>query len=183
MIRKMTLPLSDEDRLSLTAGDTVLLSGEIYTARDAAHKKLHEMISRNEPLPFDIENAVIYYVGPTPAKPGQAIGSAGPTTSSRMDPYTPELIACGMRGMIGKGRRSDAVKEAMKKYHAVYFVAAGGAGALLSRSIIKREMVAFEELIAEAITKLTVKDFPVFVGIDCQGRDIYDSDQCVPGGD
>ena len=168
--------------MSLKAGEAVLLSGEIYTARDAAHKKLHEMIQRGEALPFELENAVIYYVGPTPAKQGQVIGSAGPTTSGRMDPYTPELIEHGLRGMIGKGRRNDAVKQAVRDYHAIYFVAVGGAGALLSHSIVRREPVAFEELLAEAVTRLTVKDFPCFVGLDCEGNDIYDSDQCVSGG-
>lgn len=162
--------------MSLHAGEPVLLNGEIYTARDAAHKKLHELIQKNKPLPFDLKDCYIYYVGPTPAKPGQVIGSAGPTTSGRMDPYVPELAQYGMQGMIGKGRRNDAVKEAIKKNHMVYFVAGGGAGALLSRSIIKREPVAFEELLAEAVTKITVKDFPCFVGIDTEGNDIYDLD-------
>ncbi len=182
-MRRLNLPLSEEERMSLKAGDAVLLCGEIYTARDAAHKKMHEALARGEELPFNIENAVIYYVGPTPAHGGLAIGSAGPTTSGRMDPYTPELIELGLRGMIGKGRRNEAVKEAVKKYKAVYFVAVGGAGALLSHSIIKREPVAYEELLAEAVTKLTVKDFPCFVGIDCEGNDIYDLDERVPGRD
>ena len=173
-MRKLQLPLDEETRLSLKAGEPVLLSGEIYTARDAAHKRLHEMIQRGEELPFDIQDAVIYYVGPTPPRPSQVIGSAGPTTSSRMDPYTPELIGMGLRGMIGKGRRSPAVREAVMKHHAVYFVTVGGAGALLSECITAREMIAFEDLISEAVTKLTVKDFPCFVGIDCAGNDIYD---------
>jgi fumarate hydratase subunit beta len=182
-MKRLNLPLSEEERMSLKAGEAVLLSGEIYTARDAAHKKMHEALAKGEKLPFDIENAVIYYVGPTPARAGTAIGSAGPTTSGRMDPYTPELIELGLRGMIGKGRRNQAVKDAVIRHKAVYFVAVGGAGALLSHSIIKREPVAYEELLAEAVTRLTVKDFPCFVGIDCEGNDIYDLDERVPGRD
>jgi fumarate hydratase subunit beta len=175
-MKRLYLPLDEAARNSLRAGEYVLLNGEIYTARDAAHKKIHEMIQKGEALPFDLKDCCIYYVGPTPAKPGQVIGSAGPTTSSRMDPYVPELAACGMQGMIGKGRRSDAVKQAVIKYHMIYFVTGGGAGALLSHSIIKREPVAFEELLAEAVTKITVKDFPCFVGLDTEGNDIYDLD-------
>ncbi len=175
-MKRLNLPLDEETRKSLHAGEPVLLNGEIYTARDAAHKKLHELIQKGQPLPFDLQDCYIYYVGPTPAKPGQVIGSAGPTTSGRMDPYVLELAQHGMQGMIGKGRRNDAVKEAIKKYHMVYFVAGGGAGALLSHSIIKREPVAFEELLAEAVTKITVQDFPCFVGIDTEGNDIYDLD-------
>lgn len=175
-MKRLNLPLSLKERMSLKAGEPVLLNGEIYTARDAAHKKIHELIAEGKELPFDLNDAVIYYVGPTPAKEGQAIGSAGPTTSGRMDPYTPELLENGLMGMIGKGRRNQAVKDAIVKNHAVYFVAVGGAGALLSHAVIKREMVAFEELLAEAVTKLTVKDFPCFVGIDCEGNDIYDLD-------
>lgn len=173
-MKKMTLPLSPEERRSLRAGEGVLLSGRIYTARDAAHKRLHEMLERGEPLPFDLQDACIYYVGPTPAKEGRAIGSAGPTTSSRMDPYTPELIENGMRAMIGKGRRSDAVKDAIVSHGAVYFVTVGGAGALLSHCIRKRRMIAFEDLLAEAVTELKVEDFPCYVGIDTFGNDIYD---------
>lgn len=173
-MKRIQLPLSEKDCLSLHTGDAVLLNGEIYTARDAAHKRLCQMIERGEKLPFDLENAVIYYVGPTPARPGQVIGSAGPTTASRMDPYVPILAKRGMRGMIGKGRRDDEVKKAIQQYHMIYFVAVGGAGALLSHHIIKREPVAFEDLLSEAVTKLTVQDFPCFVGIDCAGNDIYD---------
>ncbi|MDO5109593.1 MAG: Fe-S-containing hydro-lyase [Erysipelotrichaceae bacterium] len=180
-MKRLYLPLCEEERTSLKAGEAVLLNGEIYTARDAAHKKMHEAIAKGEELPFDIHDAVIYYVGPTPAREGQAIGSAGPTTAGRMDPYTPQLIELGLRGMIGKGRRSQAVKDAIVRNRAVDFVAVGGAGALLSHSISAREPVAYEELLAEAVTKLTVKDFPCFVGIDCEGNDIYDSDECVPG--
>ena len=176
-MKKLQLPLSAGERRKLKAGDPVLLSGVIYTARDAAHKRLHEMIARGEELPFDLDNAVIYYVGPTPAKKGQVIVSAGPTTSSRMDPYVPELMEHGMRGMIGKGRRSDAVKEAVVRHGGIYFIAPGGAGALLSKSIIKREPVAFEDLLSEAVTRLEVKDFPCFVGIDCRGNDIYDMEE------
>ncbi|MCR5794192.1 MAG: Fe-S-containing hydro-lyase [Solobacterium sp.] len=176
-MKKLQLPLSAEERRELKAGDPVLLSGVIYTARDAAHKRLHEMIAKGEELPFDLNNAVIYYVGPTPAKKGQVIGSAGPTTASRMDPYVPELMEHGMTGMIGKGRRSDAVKEAVVRHGGIYFIAPGGAGALLSKSIIKREPVAFEDLLSEAVTRLEVKDFPCFVGIDCSGNDIYDMEE------
>ncbi|NCB33103.1 MAG: TRZ/ATZ family protein [Erysipelotrichia bacterium] len=173
---KLTFPLNEEQRDSVHAGDYVLLSGEIYTARDAAHKLIFEMIKNNETLPFDLRNACIYYVGPTPAAPDQIIGSAGPTTSSRMDFYTPKMMEHGLTCMIGKGRRSDEVKKAIIKNHGVYFVACGGAGALLSHCIIKREMVAFENLLSEAVTRLTIKDFPCFVGIDTKGNDIYDSD-------
>ncbi len=175
-MKRLNLPLDEETRMSLKAGEPVLLNGEIYTARDAAHKKIHELIQKGEPLPFELQDCFIYYVGPTPARPGQVIGSAGPTTSSRMDPYVPELAERGMQGMIGKGRRNMEVKQAIMKHHMIYFVAGGGAGALLSHSIIKREPVAFEELLAEAVTKITVKDFPCFVGIDCEGNDIYDLD-------
>jgi len=173
-MKKVSLPLSDEVISFLHAGDAVLLSGTMYTARDAAHKRLHEMMAKGEKLPFDLDGALIYYVGPTPAQPGQVIGSAGPTTSGRMDAYTPELLEHGLKGMLGKGRRSEAVKQAVVKHHAVYFVACGGAGALISHSIVKREMVAFPELLAEAVTRLEVKDLPCFVGIDCEGKDIYD---------
>lgn len=173
-MKKLKLPLSREERRALQAGEGVLLSGIIYTARDAAHKRLHEMMQKGEKLPFDLQDACIYYVGPTPAAPGQVIGSAGPTTSSRMDPYTPELIEHGLRGMIGKGRRDEAVKQAITAHDAVYFITVGGAGALLSHCIRKRRMVAFEDLLAEAVTELTVEDFPCYVGIDTHGNDIYD---------
>ena len=176
-MKTIQLPLKEEDIRNLHAGDAVLLNGTIYTARDAAHKKLVEMIENHEPLPFDLHGATIYYVGPTPARSGQVIGSSGPTTSSRMDPYVKTLAECGMKGMIGKGRRSDEVKQAIKDYEMIYFVCAGGVGALLSHCIIKREMVAFEELLAEAVTKLEVKDFPCFVGCDIEGNDIYDLEE------
>ena len=173
-MRKLTLPLSEEEISSLHAGDAVELSGVIYTARDAAHKRLHHLIQEGKELPLDLNGAAIYYAGPTPAKPGQPIGSCGPTTSSRMDAYTPELLDHGLKIMIGKGRRSETVKDAIKTHHAVYFVACGRAGALLSHSVIASEPVAFADLLAEAIVKLTVKDFPCFVGVDADGKDIYD---------
>ncbi len=173
-MKHITLPLKESDILNLHAGEAVLLSGTIYTARDAAHKRLVEMIDQNQPLPFDLKDAVIYYVGPTPARENQVIGSAGPTTSSRMDPYVPLLAKHGMKAMIGKGRRNQAVKQAIQDDQMIYFVCAGGVGALLSHCIVSREMIAFEDLLAEAITKLEVKDFPCFVGIDIHGNDIYD---------
>ena len=173
-MKHIQLPLKETDILGLHAGEPVLLSGAIYIARDAAHKRLVEMIERNEELPFDLKDAVIYYVGPTPAKEGKVIGSAGPTTSSRMDPYVPILAEKGMKGMIGKGRRNEAVKQAIIKNKMIYFVCAGGVGALLSHCIVSREMVAFEELLAEAVTKLEIRDFPCFVGMDIEGNDIYD---------
>lgn len=175
-MKRLMLPMNEETRKNLKAGDAVLLNGEIYTARDAAHKRIHEMIIQGEPLPFPLQDCCIYYVGPTPAKPGQVIGSAGPTTSSRMDPYVPEFASLGMQAMIGKGRRSEAVKQAIIQHQMIYFVAGGGAGALLSHCIVKREPVAFADLLAEAVTKITVKDFPCFVGIDTEGNDIYDLD-------
>lgn len=176
-MKKVQIPLSEETVLSLHAGDSVLLSGTLYTARDAAHKRMKEMQEEGEPLPFELNGNVIYYVGPTPAREGGVIGSAGPTTSSRMDAYTPDLLDQGLKGMLGKGRRSDAVKEAIVRNHAVYFVACGGAGALISHCIKKREPVAFEELLSEAVTKLTVEDLPCFVGIDAYGKDIYDMEE------
>ena len=159
---------------SLRAGEKILLSGTIYTARDAAHKRMIESLERGEPLPFEIQNAAIYYVGPTPAAEGRAIGSAGPTTSSRMDKYTPKLMDEGLRVMIGKGRRSPEVIDSIRRHHGVYFVACGGAGALLSHCIIDAEPVAYEDLLAEAVVKLTLKEFPCFVGIDSEGNDIYE---------
>jgi fumarate hydratase subunit beta len=176
-MKKIDLPMSEETRMSLKAGEYVLLNGTVYTARDAAHKKLKELIEKGAPLPFDLHDSVIYYVGPTPAKPGHVIGSAGPTTAGRMDPYVPLLAEHGMIGMIGKGRRDASVKDAVMKNHMIYFVTVGGAGALLSHCIVKREPVAFEELLSEAVTRLEVHDFPCFVGMDCQGNDIYDLDE------
>ncbi|MBQ6223299.1 MAG: Fe-S-containing hydro-lyase [Solobacterium sp.] len=170
----ITLPMDLETREKLRAGDEVYLTGVIYTARDAAHKRLHEMRERGEEYPFEMKDAVIYYVGPTQPKPGHAVGSAGPTTSGRMDAYTPELLDDGLRGMIGKGRRSPEVIDAVIRNKAIYFVVVGGAGALLSNRIKKAEPVAFEDLLSEAVVKLTVEDFPCFVGIDILGNDIYD---------
>ena len=171
---KITSPLSREQARGLRSGDSVLLSGVVYTARDAAHKRLSELIKNDEKLPFPLDGAIIYYVGPTPSKPGQVIGSAGPTTSYRMDSYAPELIKLGVVGMIGKGSRSLEVIEAMKDYGAVYFGAIGGAGALLAKCVESSEIVAFEDLGAEAIRKLVVKDMPLTVIIDCEGNNLYE---------
>ena len=171
--KHIALPISDQDLEELKAGDAVLLSGTIYTARDAAHKRIVELIQEGKELPIDLQNASIYYVGPTPNKEGQVIGSAGPTTSSRMDAYTPLLLERGLKVMVGKGKRNDAVKESIVKNKAIYFVACGGAGALLSHAIIKSEVIAFDDLLSEAIRKLEIKDFPCFVGIDISGNDIY----------
>ncbi|GAB6182335.1 Fe-S-containing hydro-lyase [Thermodesulfovibrio hydrogeniphilus] len=172
-MKKIETPLTDEIVLSLKAGDIVSISGYVYTARDAAHKKIVELINNNQPLPFDIKGQVIYYVGPTLAPPGKVIGSAGPTTSSRMDSYTPLLLSLGLKGMIGKGGRSQEVKEAMKKYKAVYFLATGGAGALLSRHIVEATEIAFPELGPESIKRLLLKEFPAIVAIDCYGGEIF----------
>lgn len=174
-MKKLQTPFTREDTRTLKAGDACLISGVIYTARDAAHKRLCELLARNEPLPIDMENAIIYFVGPTPAKPGQVIGSAGPTTSYRMDAYSPALIAIGQTGMIGKGKRSPEVIAAMKEYGAVYFGATGGCGALLSKCIKKAEVVAYEDLGAEAIRRLEVEDFPVTVIIDSEGSNLYET--------
>jgi len=173
MTKKVTLPLTDEILQGLKAGDNVLLTGVMYVARDAAHKRLIEALEQGKPLPFDIRGQTIYFMGPSPAKPGQPIGSAGPTTSGRMDIYSLRLIAEGLKGMIGKGMRSQAVKDAMKEYKSVYFAAIGGAGALISKSIKKSEVVAYEELGAEAIRRLEVEDFPVTVVNDIYGGDLY----------
>lgn len=173
--KKIQTPLEDEIILSLRAGDTVEISGYVYTARDAAHRRLVELIRNDAPLPFDIRGQVIYYVGPTPAPPGRVIGSAGPTTSSRMDTYTPLLLSLGLKGMIGKGNRSDEVVEAIKKYRAIYFLATGGVGALLSRHIISSEEIAFPELGTESVKRLLFRDFPVIVAIDCFGESIFNS--------
>ncbi|MCX7822925.1 MAG: Fe-S-containing hydro-lyase [Syntrophobacterales bacterium] len=170
----LTTPLTDEDVKRLRIGDRVLISGVLYSARDAAHRRLVELLKEGKPLPFDVRGHVIYYMGPSPAPPGRPIGAAGPTTSYRMDPYTPELIAHGLKGMIGKGARSDAVKEAMKKYGAVYFAAIGGAGALMSLSIISAEVIAYPELGPEAVRRLEVKEMPVVVATDAYGGDLYE---------
>lgn len=159
--------------MKLHAGDKVLISGVIYTARDAAHKRLMELIYREQPLPLELKGQVIYYVGPTPAKPGQVIGSAGPTTSGRMDAYTPTLLSLGLRGMIGKGARNKEVLDAMMKHRAVYFAAVGGAAALIARSIKKADIVAYEDLGPEAIRRLEVVDFPAIVVNDAYGGDLF----------
>jgi len=170
---RLKTPLSDADVEKLKAGDKVLLNGVIYTGRDAAHKRLYDLLMEGKPLPIDVKGQVIYYVGPAPAKPGQVIGSAGPTTSGRMDAYSPKLIEIGLKGMIGKGMRKKEVVEAMKKYKAVYFAATGGAGALLAKAIKKAQVVAYEELGPEAINRLEVENFPVIVVNDTKGNDLY----------
>ena len=174
MAIQLTAPISVEEVRKLRAGDSVLLTGVIYTARDAAHKRLCELVAEGKELPFPVKDAVIYFVGPTPAKEGQAIGSAGPTTSYRMDAYSPTLIAQGLTGMIGKGKRGSEVVEAMKEHGAVYFGAIGGCGALLSNCIKKAEIVCYEDLGAEAIRRLEVQDFPVVVIIDSEGNNLYE---------
>jgi fumarate hydratase subunit beta len=173
-VQKITTPISKETAASLRAGDAVLLNGIVYTARDAAHARLVELLNNGEKLPIDIQDAVIYYVGPTPANAGQIIGSAGPTTSYRMDAYAPRLIELGLRGMIGKGKRSQDVIDSMKRHTAVYFGAIGGAAALIAKTITACEMVCYEDLGAEAIRKLTVKDFPATVVIDSLGNNLYE---------
>ncbi len=173
-IKRVTTPLTDDVIEELKTGDKVFLSGTIYTARDAAHKRFMETIEANQPLPIEIKGQVIYYCGPSPVLPGRAIGAAGPTTSGRMDAYTPTLLSMGLKGMIGKGKRSQAVKDAIMKYKAVYFGATGGAGALLSKSVVSYEIVAYEELGPEALARLVVKDMPVFVINDTTGNDLYE---------
>lgn len=175
MAISVTVPMTRRQARTLKAGDSCLLSGVIYTARDAAHKRLCELADRGEKLPFEIENSVIYFVGPTPAKPDQVIGSAGPTTSYRMDAYSPTLIALGQTGMIGKGKRDEAVVAAMKQHGCVYFGAIGGCGALLARCIRKAEVVAYPDLGPEAVHRLEVVDFPVVVVIDSQGNNLYET--------
>ena len=175
MDRYIQAPVSKEDARSLKAGDYVYLSGTIYTARDAAHKRMKEALDQGQELPFDLKGSVIYYMGPSPAREGRPIGSAGPTTASRMDKYTPELLDLGLGAMIGKGKRSPAVIDAMVRNGAVYFAAVGGAGALLSKCILSSEIVAYEDLGAEAIRKLEVKNFPVIVVIDSQGNNWYET--------
>ena len=170
----VALPLSDEAVADLRAGDDVLLSGTMYVGRDSAHKRIVEALDQGKPLPFDIKGQTIYYMGPSPAKPGHAIGSAGPTTSGRMDSYSPRLMAEGLRGMVGKGMRSAPVKEAMKQHRAVYFAAIGGAGALISKAIKKSDVIAYEELGAEALLRIEVADFPVIVINDIYGGDLYE---------
>ncbi len=170
---KLTPPLTDEMVESLSAGDNVLITGVIYTARDAAHKRFIDLLDRGEKLPFDPEGQIMYYVGPTPAKPGRAIGSAGPTTSGRMDAYTPRLLELGLKATIGKGLRNEEVKEALKKFKAVYLAAVGGAAALIARSIKKAEVIAYDDLGAEAVRRLEVEDFPAIVVNDTKGGDLF----------
>jgi fumarate hydratase subunit beta len=171
---KITTPLTEEIIGKLKAGDTVFITGSIYTARDAAHKKLIEALESGKGLPFDIKGQIIYYVGPSPAKPGAIIGSAGPTTSGRMDPYTPRLIKEGLRGMIGKGLRSKDVVDSMIQYGAVYFASVGGAAALISKTITGAEPIAYDDLGPESVKRLEVKDFPVIVVIDKHGNNLYE---------
>jgi len=174
-IIRVESPLAEEAVESLRAGDVVRISGVVYTARDAAHKRIVEALDAGQAPPFELSGQIVYYVGPTPARPGEAIGSAGPTTSCRMDSYAPRLLEAGLKGMIGKGNRAPAVVEAMKKYRAVYFAAVGGAGALISKSIKSCEIIAYEDLGAEAVRKLLVEDFPAIVVNDVLGGDIYET--------
>ncbi len=174
MGKKVTTPLTDEAVKDLRAGDAVEITGVIYQARDAAHKRLVALIEDGDELPFELEGAVVYYMGPSPAKPGNVIGSAGPTTSGRMDAYTPLLLEHGLKGMIGKGLRTAEVKAAMKEHPAVYFAATGGAGALLAQRIVANEVIAWPELGAEAVARLEVVDFPAIVVNDCYGGDLYE---------
>lgn len=173
MEKHITTPLTDEKVSDLTAGDYVYITGTIYSARDAAHKRMYEAMQNSEEIPFDLKNNIIYYLGPSPAREGQVIGSAGPTTSSRMDKYTPLLLDNGLKGMIGKGKRSTEVIDSMNVNNAVYFAAIGGAGALLSKCIKKSEIIAYDDLGTEAIRKLEVENFPVIVVIDSKKRNIY----------
>lgn len=175
MDKYIKVPFSKAVTKELHSGDYIYLTGTIYTARDAAHKRMYEALERGEELPIDIKNNVIYYMGPSPAREGRPIGSAGPTTASRMDRYAPTLLDLGQGGMIGKGKRSEAVREAIMRNDAVYFAAVGGAGALLSKSIVKSEVVAYEDLGTEAVHKLEVKDFPVIVVIDSEGNNLYET--------
>lgn len=173
----ITTPLDEQTARKLKAGDMVTITGTIYTARDAAHKRMVEALDRGEQLPVDLTDQIIYYVGPSPAKPGQPIGSAGPTTSGRMDAYTLRMLEQGLRGMIGKGYRSDQVVAAMQQHGAVYFAATGGAAALIARTIKSYEVIAYGDLGPEALAKLTVKDFPAIVVIDSEGRNFYTEGQ------
>ena len=175
MGKKVTTPLTDEAVKDLRAGDAVEITGVVYQARDAAHKRLVALIENGEELPFELEGAVVYYMGPSPAKPGNVIGSAGPTTSGRMDAYTPLLLEHGLKGMIGKGLRTAEVKAAMQEHPAVYFAATGGAGALLAQRIVANEVIAWPELGAEAVARLEVVDFPAVVVNDCYGGDLYEA--------
>lgn len=171
--KRIHLPLNEEDLTELRAGDSILLNGSLLTGRDAAHKRLYAAVQAGQTLPVELEGETIYYVGPCPTRPGRVIGSAGPTTSSRMDSYTPAILKLGLRGMVGKGQRSAEVIAAMVTYKAVYFAALGGAGALIANSIIKAEVIAYPELGPEAIYRLVVRDLPVIVAIDSYGNDLY----------
>lgn len=179
MEKYINVPLAEGAAAELRAGDYVYLTGTIYTARDAAHKRMYEALERGEQIPVEMENNVIYYMGPSPARPGRPIGSAGPTTSSRMDKYTPTLLDLGLKGMIGKGRRNQEVRDAIVRNGAVYFAAVGGAGALLSRAIVSSEVIAYDDLGTEAIRRLEVKDFPVIVVIDAEGNNLYESGSAI----
>jgi len=170
----LTTPLTDEDVEALQIGDTVLVNGVIYTGRDAAHKRLVDLLTAGQPLPLELQGQIIFYVGPSPARPGRVIGAAGPTTSYRMDPYAPQLLALGLKGMIGKGKRSPEVIAALQKYKAVYLGAIGGAGALISQAIKAAEIVAYEDLGPEAIRRLVVENLPTIVINDCRGNDLYE---------
>ncbi len=175
MDRHITAPCDEKTVNELHSGDYVYITGTIYTARDAAHKRMYEALERRESLPIDVKNNFIYYMGPSPARKGRPIGSAGPTTASRMDKYTPSLLDLGLKGMIGKGKRSEDVKQSIVRNKAVYFAAVGGAGALLSKAVISSEVIAYDDLGTEAIRKLQVKDFPVIVVIDSKGNDLYET--------
>lgn len=175
MDRHINAPISSEDAKALKSGDYVYITGTIYTARDAAHKRMYESIEKNQELPIKMENNIIYYMGPSPAREGRTIGSAGPTTSSRMDKYAPVLLDMGLKGMIGKGKRSEKVKSAIVRNGAVYFAAVGGAGALLSKCIKESKVIAYDDLGTEAIRELKVENFPVIVVIDCEGNNLYET--------
>lgn len=175
MDKHINVPFGEKEATELKSGDYVYLTGVIYTARDAAHKRMYEALERGEELPFDIRDNVIYYMGPSPAREGRPIGSAGPTTASRMDKYAPVLLELGQRGMIGKGKRTEDVRQAIIRNKAVYFAAVGGAGALLSKSIISSEVIAYEDLGTEAVRKLEVKNFPVIVVLDSEGNNLYET--------
>ena len=175
MDKMVNTPITEETIENLTAGDYVYISGTIYTARDAAHKRMYEALERGEDLPFSVRGQIIYYMGPSPAREGRPIGSAGPTTASRMDKYTPAMLEQGLKGIIAKGKRNEEVIKSLKDHHAVYFAAVGGAGALLSKCILSSEVIAYEDLGTEAIRRLEVKDFPVIVVIDKDGNNLYET--------
>ncbi len=175
MDKYITAPITDEDAKSLKSGDYVYITGTIYTARDAAHARMYEALEKGDSLPIEMKNNIIYYMGPSPAREGRPIGSAGPTTASRMDKYAPSLLDLGLKGMIGKGKRSQSVSDAIVRNGAVYFAAVGGAGALLSKSIVASEVVAYDDLGTEAIRKLEVENFPVIVVIDSEGNNLYET--------